>query len=115
MNRKWFQSTIATIVFVLYWSLGGVVPGIHANQRQEIARLAELMQWKAADASKQCEVRESIGSLIILPLGHRGFSQKNSFFHILSGLYQIVRGTKITPIIFIGSKGEDSFPVASQT
>jgi len=46
MSRKWFQSTVATIVFVLYWSLGGVVPGIHANQRQEIARLAQLVQWK---------------------------------------------------------------------
>ena len=46
MNRKWSQSIFASIVFILYWSLGGGVPGIHANQRQEIARLAELMQWK---------------------------------------------------------------------
>jgi ubiquinone/menaquinone biosynthesis C-methylase UbiE len=47
MNRKRFWCTVAATVFVLCWSLGEVVAGIHANQRQEITRLAELMQWKA--------------------------------------------------------------------
>jgi len=46
MNRKWFRCAIAAIAFVLNSSLGGVVPGINAAQRQEITRLAELMQWK---------------------------------------------------------------------
>jgi ubiquinone/menaquinone biosynthesis C-methylase UbiE len=70
MNRKWFRCTVATIVFVLYWSLGGVVPGIHANQRQEITRLAELMQWKAGtivadvgagDGTYSFEATEKVG------------------------------------------------------
>ena len=48
MNHKWLRCTIATFVFVLFWSLGGVVPGIHANQRQEITRLAEGMPEPAS-------------------------------------------------------------------
>lgn len=70
MNRKWIQLTVATIVFVLYWSSGGVVPGIHASQRKEITRLAELMQWRAGtvvadvgagDGTYSFEAAEEVG------------------------------------------------------
>jgi ubiquinone/menaquinone biosynthesis C-methylase UbiE len=44
MNRKWFRYAVATFLFVVTGSLGGAVP---ADQRQEVTRLAELMQWKA--------------------------------------------------------------------
>src|ERR1700747_1879354 len=46
MNRKRSRCTIATIVFVLLWSLGDVALGLNGDQRQEITRLAELTQWK---------------------------------------------------------------------
>jgi len=47
VNRKWFRFTAATIPFAIYLSLGVAASGIHASQRLEITRLAELMQWKA--------------------------------------------------------------------
>jgi ubiquinone/menaquinone biosynthesis C-methylase UbiE len=47
MNRKRFRCGIASIVFTLFWSLGDAAPGISVGQGQEIARLAELTQWKA--------------------------------------------------------------------
>jgi ubiquinone/menaquinone biosynthesis C-methylase UbiE len=70
MNHKWFQCTVATFVFVLFWSLGGVVPGIHANQLQEITRLAEVMHWRAGtivadvgagDGTYSFEAAEKVG------------------------------------------------------
>ena len=48
MNHKWLRCTIATFVLVLLRSLGGVVPGIHANQGQEVTRLAEAMPGPAS-------------------------------------------------------------------
>jgi len=49
MNRRgWLMSVLGAISALLFCSfLGGLIPGPAANQRQEIARLAELMQWKA--------------------------------------------------------------------
>jgi ubiquinone/menaquinone biosynthesis C-methylase UbiE len=47
MNRKRSRCTIATVVFTLLWSLGGVALGTNGDQSQEITRLAELTQWKA--------------------------------------------------------------------
>jgi ubiquinone/menaquinone biosynthesis C-methylase UbiE len=70
MNHKWFRCTVATFVFVLFWSLGSVVPGIHANQRQEITRLAEVMHWRAGtivadvgagDGTYSFEAAEKVG------------------------------------------------------
>lgn len=70
MNHKWFRCTVATFVFVLFWSLGGVVPGIHANQLQEITRLAEVMHWRAGtivadvgagDGTYSFEAAEKVG------------------------------------------------------
>jgi ubiquinone/menaquinone biosynthesis C-methylase UbiE len=70
MNHKWFRCTVATFVFVLFWSLGGAVPGIHANQGQEIARLAEAMHWGAGaivadvgagDGTYSFEAAEKVG------------------------------------------------------
>jgi ubiquinone/menaquinone biosynthesis C-methylase UbiE len=39
--------TITAIVFTLLWSFGELALGTNGDQRQEIARLAELTQWKA--------------------------------------------------------------------
>lgn len=70
MNHKWFRCTVATFVFVLFWSMRGVVPGIHANQRQEITRLAEVMHWRtgtivadvgAGDGTYSFEAAEQVG------------------------------------------------------
>ena len=35
--------------------------------------------------------------------------QKSFLLQILSGLRRIIRSTEITPVIFIGGKGEDVF------
>jgi ubiquinone/menaquinone biosynthesis C-methylase UbiE len=70
MNHQWFRCTVSTLVFVLFWSLGGVVPGIDANQGQEITRLAEVMHWKegtivadvgAGDGTYSFEAAEKVG------------------------------------------------------
>ncbi|MGA7919302.1 MAG: class I SAM-dependent methyltransferase [Candidatus Acidiferrales bacterium] len=70
MNHKWFRCTVATFVFALFWSLGGAVPEIHANQRQEITRLAEVMHWRAGtivadigagDGTYSFEAAEQVG------------------------------------------------------
>ncbi|MGA7626095.1 MAG: class I SAM-dependent methyltransferase [Candidatus Acidiferrales bacterium] len=70
MNHKWFRYTVACFAFVLFWSLGGVVSGIRANQRQEITRLAEVMHWRAGtivadigagDGTYSFEAAEQVG------------------------------------------------------
>lgn len=70
MNHKWFQCAVATFVLVLFWSLGGVVLGIQANQPQEITRLAEVMHWRAGtivadvgagDGAYSFEAAEKVG------------------------------------------------------
>jgi ubiquinone/menaquinone biosynthesis C-methylase UbiE len=70
MNHKCFRCTVATFVFVLFWSLGGIVLGIHANEHQEITRLAEVMHWKAGtnvadvgagDGTYSFEAAEKVG------------------------------------------------------
>ena len=70
MNHKWLRWTFATFVFVLFWSLVAVVPGIPANQRQEITRLAEVMHWRAGtvvadigagDGTYSFEAAEKVG------------------------------------------------------
>lgn len=70
MNRQWFRCTVATLVFVLFWSLGGVVPGINADQREEVTRLADLMHWRAGtivadvgagDGTYSFEAAEKVG------------------------------------------------------
>ena len=49
MNRKNSCWAIATTAFILLWSPRDVALGINGGQeRQEIARLAELTHWKAA-------------------------------------------------------------------
>jgi hypothetical protein len=48
MNHKWLRCTIATVVLVSFCSLGGVIPGIHANQGQQVTRLAEAMPGPAS-------------------------------------------------------------------
>ena len=40
--------------------------------------------------------------------------QKNFLLQILSGLHHIVRLAEITPIIFIGAKGEDFFSAGGE-
>jgi ubiquinone/menaquinone biosynthesis C-methylase UbiE len=49
MNRRsWLVSVLGAIsAFLLCLSLGGFISGAVPSQRHEIARLAELMQWKA--------------------------------------------------------------------
>lgn len=49
MNRRgWLMSVLGAIsAFLLFSVPGALIPGAAANQRQEIHRLAELMQWKA--------------------------------------------------------------------
>jgi ubiquinone/menaquinone biosynthesis C-methylase UbiE len=47
MNRQRSRFIIATTLFTLLWSLGGLALGTNGDQRQEITRLAELTQWKA--------------------------------------------------------------------
>jgi len=48
MNRRRWMAVVlgAAAGVVLLWSLRGFVPAVHADQRAEITRLAELMQWK---------------------------------------------------------------------
>jgi ubiquinone/menaquinone biosynthesis C-methylase UbiE len=46
MDRK-RSCNIATILFTLLWSLVNVTLGNSGDERHEIARLAELTQWKA--------------------------------------------------------------------
>jgi ubiquinone/menaquinone biosynthesis C-methylase UbiE len=47
-RRRWLLSALGAISALLFCSfLGGFIPGAAANQRQEIRRLAELMQWKS--------------------------------------------------------------------
>jgi len=49
MNRKNSRWAVATTAFILLWSPRDVALGINGGQeRQEIARLAELTHWKAA-------------------------------------------------------------------
>ena len=47
MNNKKSGYRIAAIVLTVLWSLGATAPGINGDERREIARLAELTQWKA--------------------------------------------------------------------
>ncbi|MGA8678189.1 MAG: class I SAM-dependent methyltransferase [Candidatus Acidiferrales bacterium] len=70
MNHQWFRCTVATLVFVLFWSSGGVVPGINADQREEVTRLADLMHWRAGtivadvgagDGTYSFEAAEKVG------------------------------------------------------
>jgi ubiquinone/menaquinone biosynthesis C-methylase UbiE len=48
MNRtRWLASALGAILAALLClSLGGLLPGLHADARHEITRLAELMHWK---------------------------------------------------------------------
>jgi ubiquinone/menaquinone biosynthesis C-methylase UbiE len=46
MNWKILRCSTAAIVFALLCSLGGVTPGVGRDGRSEVARLAELTQWK---------------------------------------------------------------------
>jgi len=47
-RRRWLLSVLGAIsAFLLFSVPGALIPGAAANQRQEIHRLAELMQWKA--------------------------------------------------------------------
>ena len=48
MNRRsWLAASLCTISALgLYWMLGHSVPRASADQRSEIDRLAQLMQWK---------------------------------------------------------------------
>jgi ubiquinone/menaquinone biosynthesis C-methylase UbiE len=71
MNHKCFRCTVATFMFVLFWSSGGAVSGINTNQRQEITRLAEVMHWRAGtivadvgagDGTYSFEAAEKVGS-----------------------------------------------------
>src|SRR5438128_10502491 len=41
--------------------------------------------------------------------------EKNFLLQILSGLHHVVRPAEITPIIFVGAKGEDFFSVSGET
>jgi ubiquinone/menaquinone biosynthesis C-methylase UbiE len=46
-RRRWIASALGALSTVLlYLSLPIVVPGLHADPRREIVRLAQLMQWK---------------------------------------------------------------------
>jgi ubiquinone/menaquinone biosynthesis C-methylase UbiE len=46
-RRRWLASVSGAIFVALVWSsLAALIPRAAANQRQEITRLAELMQWK---------------------------------------------------------------------
>ena len=76
---------------------------------------AFLTLWKDADPDipiliwfADVEVRRG-------PLSPLKILRKKFLFHVLRGLYQIVRPAEITPIILIGSKGEDFFPGGSKT
>jgi len=47
-RRRWLLSVLGAIsAFLLFSVPGALIPGAAANQRQEIHRLAALMQWKA--------------------------------------------------------------------
>src|ERR1700732_4869651 len=70
MNRKRSRCAIATIVFTLVWLLGDAARGSNDEQRQEIARLAELTKWKvgtivadvgAGDGAYSFEAAQKVG------------------------------------------------------
>ena len=47
-RRRWLVSLLGVVSAILLCSsLGGLISGAAPNQRQEIVRLAQLMQWKA--------------------------------------------------------------------
>jgi ubiquinone/menaquinone biosynthesis C-methylase UbiE len=47
-RRRWLVTALsAASAALLCWALGGFISGAAPSARQEIARLAELMQWKA--------------------------------------------------------------------
>jgi SAM-dependent methyltransferase len=46
MHRKTFRCTIAAIVAMLLWSLGGAARVTGSDEQEEITRLAQLTQWK---------------------------------------------------------------------
>jgi hypothetical protein len=100
MNHKWLWCTIATFVFVLFWSLGGVVPGIHANQRQEITRLAEGMPEPAS----------SLGSRIRLecPPSERQTQELSPSYRTMPISLAASSQTQIGSSPFSGPTGGDS-------
>jgi ubiquinone/menaquinone biosynthesis C-methylase UbiE len=73
MNRRsWVVASLGAIAAIgLYWALGAVVPALRADQRQEIDRLAKLMQWKpgsvvadvgAGDATYSFTAADEVGA-----------------------------------------------------
>jgi SAM-dependent methyltransferase len=46
MHRKTFRCTIATVVAILLWSLGGAALATNSDEQKEITRLAKLTEWK---------------------------------------------------------------------
>lgn len=48
MNRKWWLALLGVCIAAVLacWLSEGVIPGVRADKRQEIVRLAELLQWK---------------------------------------------------------------------
>jgi SAM-dependent methyltransferase len=70
MNRKTFRCTIATVVAILFWSLGGAALVTNSDEQKEIARLAQLTHWKpgsvvadigAGDGSYSFAAAEKVG------------------------------------------------------
>jgi ubiquinone/menaquinone biosynthesis C-methylase UbiE len=46
-RRSWLAALLVAIsALAVYWMLSRTVPRAHADQRQDIDRLAQLMQWK---------------------------------------------------------------------
>jgi ubiquinone/menaquinone biosynthesis C-methylase UbiE len=46
MHRKIFRCTIAAIVAIMLWSLGGAARVTGSDEQEEITRLAQLTKWK---------------------------------------------------------------------
>jgi len=70
MNRRTFRCTIATLVAILLWLLGGAALVTNGDEQKEITRLAQLTQWKpgtvvadigAGDGSYSFAAAEKVG------------------------------------------------------
>ncbi len=74
-RRRWMAAVLgAATGVVLLWSLRGFAPAVHADQRAEITRLAELMQWKpgtiVADIGAGDGSYTFVAAEIVGPSGH---------------------------------------------
>jgi ubiquinone/menaquinone biosynthesis C-methylase UbiE len=110
MNRRRSRCGIASIVFTLLWSLGGAAPGVSGGQGQEIARLAELTQWKAgtivADVGAGDGTYSFVAAQKVGPSGHVYATEIDA--EKLKNLRAEVTKRKVENVIIVEGTAEDT-------